>query len=249
MMKTAILLSTYRPNAVFLAELLDSIEKQTVASELVQRDDSETKLGAMKSFETLLRENDGFDYYAFADQDDVWKPEKMERLEQIMALAESRYGKQTPIVVHCDLEVVDANLETIAKSFWKYSGLNPAMLDKSLPYLTISNCVTGCAMLMNAAAREVSLPFGKQAYMHDQWIAQSVLRHGGQVIPVHQSLVLYRQHGDNTLGAVEYRGLTLRNPALKRKLFWQAFRAGKGICWHTMTGFLYWKIQHLIARL
>ena len=249
MMKTAILLSTYRPNAVFLAEMLDSIEKQTVPAELIQRDDTETKLGAMHSFETLLREAEGYDCYAFADQDDVWKPEKMERLLEIMALAEGRYGKQTPIVVHCDLEVVNANLETIAKSFWRYAGLNPAMLDSNLRYLTISNCVTGCAMLLNAAAREVSLPFGKQAYMHDQWIAQSVLRNGGKVIPVNEQLVLYRQHGDNTLGAVEHRGLTLRNWGFKRKLFWQAFRAGKGICWHTLTAFVYWKIRHWIARL
>ena len=249
MMRTAILLSTYCPNATYLSEQLDSIGRQTVSCALVRRDDSETHLGAMKSFETLLQETDGYDYYAFADQDDVWKPQKMERLIGAMEEAERSYGKQTPLVVHCDLEVVDSGLKRIAASFWQYSGLNPDMLDHHLPYMAISNCVTGCAMLLNAAARKVSLPFGNQAYMHDQWIAVSTLRAGGQVIPVREALVLYRQHGKNTLGAVEYKGMSLQGWREKRKLFWTAYLAGKGICWNTLPAFVYWKIRHILARL
>ena len=248
-MKTAVLLSTYHPNAVYLAEQLASIEKQTLPCELIQREDDETRLGAMRSFEKLLRDAEGFDYYAFADQDDVWEPEKMEVLVREMQQAEVQYGKQTPLVVHCDLRVVNANLEVMSESFWAYSGLNVDWLDEHLPYLTISNSVTGCAMLLNAAARRVSLPFGKQAYMHDQWIAQATLRHGGKVIPVHRSLVQYRQHGKNTLGAVEYHGMSLRQPAIKHRLFWQAYRAGKGICWNWLPAYLYWKIRHIVARL
>ena len=83
-MKTAILLSTYNPNAAYLQAQLASIEAQTLPCTLVQRDDSETRLGAKRSFEKLLRETEGFDYYAFADQDDVWKPEKMEVLMRMM---------------------------------------------------------------------------------------------------------------------------------------------------------------------
>ena len=247
-MKTAILLSTYNPNAAYLQAQLASIEAQTLPCTLVQRDDSETRLGAKRSFEKLLRETEGFDYYAFADQDDVWKPEKMEVLMRTMQQAEGQSGKETPVVVHCDLEVVDAELKPIAKSFWSYAGLNPFMLDTKLHFLTISNTVTGCAMLMNAAARKVSLPFGKQAYMHDQWIAQSTLRAGGKVVPVAEALVLYRQHGSNTLGAVEHH-FGLRDLSLKRRLFKQSYRAGKGICWKTLAGFLYWKTRHLIVRL
>ncbi len=249
MMKTAILLSIYHANDAFLREQLESIGAQTVSSVLLKRDDSETHLGAMHSFERLLTEADNFDYYAFADQDDVWKPQKMEELLSAMQQAEKTYGTQMPLVVHCDLEVVDSELKPIAPSFWQYSGLNPDMLDNNLPFLTISNTVTGCAMLLNAAARRVSLPFGKNAYMHDQWIAQSVLYAGGKVIPVHQSLVLYRQHGANTLGAVEYKGMRLRDLKEKHRLFWQAYRAGKGRCWHTLSAFVYWKTRHIIARL
>lgn len=247
-MMTAILLSTYHPNEAYLAAQLASIEQQTLPCTLIRRDDSETHLGAMRSFETLLRENEGFDYYAFADQDDVWKPEKMEVLMHAMQQAERTWGKQTPIVVHSDLEVVDATLRPIAASFWQYAGLKPEIINHRLPFLAISNTVTGCAMLMNAAARAVSLPFGQQAYMHDQWIALQTLRSGGQVIAVPQQLVLYRQHGTNTLGAVEHH-FGLHDLQLKRRLFRQAYKAGKGICWHTMAGFLYWKTRHLMARL
>ena len=248
-MKTAILLSTYHPNAVYLAEQLASIEKQTLPCDLIRREDDETRLGAMRSFEKLLSETDGYDYYAFADQDDVWEPEKMEVLVAEMQKAEAQYGVETPIVVHSDLTVVNANLEVLSDSFWAYSGIRADWADQSLPYLTISNTVTGCAMLLNAATRKVSLPFGRQAFMHDQWIAQSALRCGGKVIPVHRSLVQYRQHGNNTLGAVEYHGMSLRNVAFKHKLFWRAYRSGKGICWNWLPAFVYWKIRHIVARL
>ena len=247
-MKTAILLSTYNLDAAYLQAQLASIEAQTLPCTLVQRDDTETHLGAMKSFEKLLAETEGFDYYAFADQDDVWKPEKMEVLMTAMQKAEKQFGTQTPLVVHCDLEVVDAELKPMARSFWRYAGLKPSVINDNLHYLTISNTVTGCAMLLNAAARKASLPFGKQAYMHDQWIAQSALRAGGKVIPVPEALVLYRQHGSNTLGAVEHH-FGLHDVQLKRRLFWQSYRAGKGICWRTLAGFLYWKTRHLLVRL
>ena len=248
MMKTAIMLSTYHPNAAFLEAQLASIQAQTLPCTLLQRDDSETRLGAMRSFETMLQRAEGFDYYAFADQDDVWKPEKMAVLMEVMQQEEKQYGKETPVVVHCDLEVVDADLKPVAASFWKYAGLRPDIMDENLHFLTISNTVTGCAMLFNAAARNACLPFGSQAYMHDQWIAQTTLRVGGKVVPVPVPLVYYRQHGHNTLGAVEHR-FGLRDLSLKRKLFRQSYRAGKGICWNTLAGFLFWKTRHLIARL
>lgn len=247
-MKTVILLSTYHPNEAYLSAQLASIEAQTLPCTLIRRDDSETHLGAQRSFEVMLTEAEGYDYYAFADQDDVWKPEKMSVLMQAMQEAEKEYGKQTPVVVHCDLEVVDEEMRPVAASFWQYAGLRPDIMDNNLHFLTVSNTVTGCAMLFNAAARKVSLPFGPQAYMHDQWIAQSALRAGGKVIPVAERLVYYRQHSSNTLGAIEHH-FGLRDLNLKRRLFRQSYKAGKGICWRTMAGFIYWKTKHLKARL
>ncbi|MDY6309573.1 MAG: glycosyltransferase, partial [Oribacterium sp.] len=42
------------------------------------------------------------DYIMLSDQDDVWKPEKAEKTLAMMKEMEAKYGKDTPLLVHCD---------------------------------------------------------------------------------------------------------------------------------------------------
>lgn len=55
--------------------------------------------------------------------------------------------------------------------------------------------------MFNRKAREVAMPPSKWAYMHDAWLAACVLWRGGKVVNVDKPLILYRQHGGNTIGA------------------------------------------------
>lgn len=240
----AVLLSTYKPKAEYLQAQVASIEAQSVPCKLIVRDDSETRLGAMGSFERLLEENPGYAYYAFADQDDVWKPNKLESMLDIMRLAEGRHGVETPLLVHCDLEVVDEKLRTIAPSFWEYTNIRPAIIDSDIHYLAISNCVTGCATLFNTAAREAALPFRSSARMHDSEVALRTKMAGGQVIPMAERLIQYRQHGENTLGAVDVRKTTLRQRWEETEKIYRAQRELFG----NRLNFLYWKIRYWLAR-
>jgi len=233
-----ILLSTYNGER-YLAEQLDSILAQTYTDwRLFVRDDGSidgTKaiiatyahrdariaivadgqnVGAKQSFMSLLEAYGEADYFAFADQDDVWDADKLAICLEKMQEAERRYPN-SPVVVHTDLRVVDAQLHEIAPSFWDYCHIRPDILDDHIRYMAFCTSVTGCAMLFNKAARTCSLPMKEKALMHDWWIARQTMFAGGHVIAVWQTTVAYRQHGNNVLGATAYS--VLKKPWHQRR--------------------------------
>ena len=61
--------------------------------------------------------------------------------------------------------------------------------------------VTGCTMLFNKKAKEVTKRPYNRATMHDTWIALSTIAARGTIHNLCDSYILYRQHGENTLGA------------------------------------------------
>lgn len=266
-----ILMSTYNGEE-FLREQLESILGQTYTDwHLFVRDDGSSddtvailhdyearypdrislcpddlhNLGAMRSFERLLAMSKG-DYIFFADQDDVWKPNKVEKMMSAIRKEEASLSENLPIVVHSDLEVVDAELRPIASSFWKYSFLCVDLIDAHLQYLAIVNSVTGCAMMMNKAARKVALPFSPYAYMHDASVAVSVKAAGGRVIPLFETLIMYRQHGDNTVGAVAYNFF---NGGLKKKWFLaeRSYKASHPQVFGNRLSFWFWKLRFFVS--
>ena len=265
-----ILMSTYN-GARYLAEQIDSILAQTYTDwRLYIRDDGSTddtlrivqnyakkdkritvledsdNLGACRSFERLLQTSDGAEYYAFADQDDVWRPDKLAILLKAMQEAEQEYPK-LPIVVHSDLQVVDAQLKEIAPSFWQYSNLRPDIVDANLHYLAICNTVTGCAMLFNRAARTYSLPFPQTAYMHDAWVALAAAAKGGKVIPLSATPIAYRQHSTNVLGAVRY-SLLHKKWAQRKADARRSYTMAHPLVFTNKMHFAYWKMVYFIHR-
>lgn len=144
-MKLFILLSTYN-GILYLEDFLTSLEKQTYQNwNLIVRDDGSSddtlailhkfsnninkvsnlkdrqNLGAKKSFSLLLdvalqslKQNE---YIMFADQDDVWHTDKIQKIYQKMQELEKIHGKDVPLLIHSDLTVVDQNLEIVAHSF------------------------------------------------------------------------------------------------------------------------------------
>lgn len=266
---TTILMSTYNGER-YLRQQIDSILGQTDRDwRLMVRDDGSTdgtqailndyaqahperirvmesrehNLGAKRSFEELLTHAEKSDYYMFADQDDVWLPEKIAVTKRKMQELEQRHGLAKPIVVHTDLRVVDENLQEMHPSFWRFSNIRPEILDTNIHYLCICNAVTGCAMMLNEAARELALPFYEQAYMHDQWIAAVVMAKGGVVCPIVEATMLYRQHRKNVVGAVSYR-FTLGDWKHKKMLAQRAYVSAHPLVWSNRMHFLWWKMVY-----
>lgn len=139
-------------------------------------------------------------YFMLSDQDDVWKENKAERLLKRMRELEAQYGADYPILVHSDMEVVDANLKVIHPSFFKYQKCDPTRVRFS--ELLVENAVTGGAVMMNGALLALVKERPAACFMHDWWIALAASCFG-TIACVKEPLYLYRQHGNNTLGAKE----------------------------------------------
>ena len=139
-------------------------------------------------------------YYMLSDQDDVWKPNKAECLLARMKELEVVHGANHPILVHSDMEVVDANLKVIHPSFFQYQKCSPERVQFS--ELLAENSVTGGAVMMNWALVELMQERPAACLMHDWWIALAAACFG-TISCVKEPLYLYRQHGRNTLGAKE----------------------------------------------
>lgn len=225
MSKINILLASFNAGR-FLQEQLDSIISQRCDEwQLNVRDDGSTddtvtllngyatrqpgkffveissllvKGSACRNFASLL-EKSSAEFLFFCDQDDVWLPDKIEKTLAAMRAAEEQFGADTPLLIHTDLCVVDRNLQPIAPSFWKYQNLNPqlgAELNRVMP----QNVVTGCTVMINRPLAELAIPIPEDAIMHDWWLAL-VAALFGQVVYLDEATILYRQHGENSVGA------------------------------------------------
>jgi len=153
--------------------------------------------GLIQNFSKLI-ESSSAPYLMLSDQDDFWLPQKIEIMLNHLKHLEATTSPDTPILVHSDLIVVDSELNEIAKSFWRYIGINPER--DSFPNLLVQNVVTGCASMFNRSLANLSIPIPPQAMMHDWWLAL-VASSLGALGKVETPTVLYRQHGANTLGA------------------------------------------------
>lgn len=160
--------------------------------------------GATGNFSALMKIafEENADYLFFADQDDVWHPEKLAVMLDTFRQLELKQGAETPLLVHSDLLLVDEELQPMADSFVTYSGLSPAT--SGLGVLLCENQVTGCACAINRSLLELATPIPREALMHDWWLAL-LASSVGKIGFISRPLVRYRQHAGNVLGAMSYR--------------------------------------------
>lgn len=142
------------------------------------------------------------DYFAYADQDDVWLPDKLEHAIEILKQCSSEipalYCSRTLIIDESGIERGQSLLDSATPSFAN---------------ALIQNIASGNTMVFNAAARELIKAAGPDVdvFAHDWWTYLSVAAVGGTVIFDSVPYVMYRQHSTNQVGA------TLKLPALLRR--------------------------------
>lgn len=152
-------------------------------------------MGPTASFMALLGEVASrdltIDAVAFADQDDVWLPEKLAR--GAAALHASDPAIPT---LYCARQVlVDAALRRIG-----LSGLPPRA--PGFPASLTQNVATGCTVMLNRAAiRLVAHSTPSAASLHDWWCYLLVTAAAGRFLHDTEAVVLYRQHANNFVGA------------------------------------------------
>ncbi len=158
------------------------------AGHCIQAPDSGLHLGATPSFLSLLSACDDADAVAFADQDDVWLPEKLANA------AERIGGTREPTLYFARQYLADESLRPI--------GLSP-LHDMSLgfPANLTHNIATGNSMVMNAAAVALVNEFGRpEGTVHDWWSYIVVSACGGRIIFDERPALLYRLHKNNLIG-------------------------------------------------
>ena len=195
---------TLRPSRVLLRDDGSSDGTQELIARLQQRYGAwlqvlpaDGNLGCTANVNRLLQATTS-PYVALADQDDLWLPHKLERASALMQELEARLDATTPLLVHGDLELVDADGQRLGCRYLERQRLDP---HRCTPVdLALTNVVTGCTAVLNRALLHKALPIPPEALMHDWWLAL-VASAFGQIGLVEEPGVLYRQHGDNVLGA------------------------------------------------
>ena len=208
-----VLLSTYN-GARYLRPLLDSLLAQDVPdlSVLVRDDGSDddtatildTYAASHPAVRVLRGENIGFarsfmrlvemsspaaEYVAFCDQDDVWLPGKLSRAVDGL----SDCPPEIPALYCSRLTVVDARLDPLGWSRIPRRGL-------SFGNAVVENCIAGCTMLMNQAARRILLRAIPVNLVAHDWWTYLIISAFGRVCFDPESRVLYRQHASNVVG-------------------------------------------------
>jgi len=153
--------------------------------------------GAKYNFIRMIIEKKD-DYVMLCDQDDVWLPDKVEKSLRKITEMEEQYGKATPVLVHTDLCVVDNDCKTIAKSYEKMA--NTSFKKNALNNLVTMNIAAGCTIIYNRALADLVVAEPAFMVIHDWWLAL-VAAAFGHIETVSEPTVLYRQHGDNNIGA------------------------------------------------
>jgi hypothetical protein len=218
-----VLLATYNGDR-YLAEQLTSLSDQTHQKwELWTRDDGSTdrtpeilreaarrdsrihilederkRLGSTQNFGALLewvQKNRAPAYVMFCDQDDVWRPDKINVTLAAMQRIEAESPADTPVLVHTDFNFVDERLNirgTLAPIARRLSSPEERVLNRLLS----QNFIYGCTMMLNRSLVKACVPVPEAAEQHDYWVAL-VAAATGRVVHVNQRTVQYRQHGSN----------------------------------------------------
>lgn len=152
------------------------------------------------------------DYLMFSDQDDVWLPDKVERTLALMRQTEG--DPAVPALVHGNLKVVDRDLKVINPSFFAFQGISPQRC--SLTNLLVQNCITGCTVMINQPLFALADKTPPLCAMHDWWLGLLAACFGKIGYTV-EPLMLYRQHGDNSVGAKDIRDLSFYTHKLSQK--------------------------------
>ncbi len=222
LIKVAVIMSAYNGEKYIREQIDSILGQKNVDVELFIRDDGSTdstaeiisgyagknnnvffwnrdniiNLGIRDSFLTLLKEvcdkHTDINYFAFADQDDVWKQDKLSAAVRLMR--EQNSDKAKPMLYYSNKTFVDAELHLIQEEQIKHYGDFYDILWPSLAY--------GCTMVMNRPLVKLAVSEIPTQYrsIHDAWVYRLAILCGATVVFDPSSYILYRQHGDNICG-------------------------------------------------
>lgn len=170
---------------------------------------NDKNIGVKKNFEKLIRLSNS-KYFMLSDQDDVWHYDKVKKSVEYLEESNS-------LLAYSDLRVVDEHLNEIHRSYWKYQKLRP-LSGRAWKRLLVQNTVTGCTVIAKHQLKKYILPFPCHIYMHDWWMALVASLYG-EIDYINESLIDYRQHDQNEIGATGLLSSYMNKPELNRSKY------------------------------
>lgn len=157
----------------------------------VELQDSGPHYGAAESFLKLLHEAAAEPFIAFADQDDVWLPDKLQNA--VMQIEAAGAGP----VLYCARQF-------LVNHALRNHRLSAAHRPTGFPACLTQNIANGNTVVMNRdAACLVASITAPEATVHDWWSYIVVSAYGGTVIFDPEPQVLYRLHKHNMIGRAQ----------------------------------------------
>ena len=224
----SILAQSRRPDQIVVCDdgstdetraVLQKFEKES--PDLILLRFNKKNLGSIKNFEQAIRLCNG-EVIALSDQDDVWRPDKLQLIEEA-------FKKQSTALVFSDAELVDENLQPLNRRMWNEVGFDEhkkklLRSGRALEVLVTGWTVTGATMAFRSGFKNICLPVPDGiAMIHDGWIALTIAA-VGDVVALEEPLIQYRQHDRQQIGAParveqepEPRGLEKFETAFKRR--------------------------------
>ena len=229
-----VLMSTYNGDR-FLREQLDSIfSQEKVHVRLIVRDDGSSdrtldilreyqaahsdmliisdgnNMRACASFLYLIRTYTDDNYFALADQDDIWDADKLFiGIKAIQKLEDD--DENIPLLYYSNLRIVDED-----NIFARISHAVPHVAKNKYAAL-IENLATGCTVVYNRNLANLAKSAQPEQYsMHDVWLYR-VAKIFGEAIYDFEPHINYRQHAENVVGT-SMKKVSLRK--IERELKW-----------------------------
>ena len=150
---------------------------------------NERNIGVNKNFEKGFLKATGY-YIAIADQDDIWKPEKIEEQMQL-------FNKEDVILVHSASAIFKNDDLPVHKTHVKGS---KQMSGNDPKRLLLRNTIAGHNIIFKKKLLEHILPLPVGVY-YDWWLCEVATCHG--VIAVTNKVLAYQRHHNNNLTLYE----------------------------------------------
>lgn len=207
-MTVAVLMSTYNGEKFIREQIISILKQENVYVDIYIRDDGSSdctvdlikalkkpniylkvgkNIGACRSFFSLLYDVDNkYDYYAFADQDDIWETRKLIRGIKFL----NQCPSNTAGLYFSSLKRIDENKNFI--------DLIEVKTNISFEFSLIRSVFPGCTMIFNKKVIDILRGY-RPIYqiMHDQFIYQIVSGVSGKIYYDRKSYINYRIHKNN----------------------------------------------------
>ena len=253
--QVAILLCTYNGDR-FIEQQLDSFYKQTHRNlKIWVSDDNSTdktleilknyqkewggdrlvinkglQKGCIGNFMNITCNKDiNADFYAYADQDDIWNEDKIER-----AIEALKNYSEIPALYVTRTKLIDV--------LGNHIGLSPLFVKPpSFKNALVQSIAGGNTMVFNNHAMKLLKSASElKIVSHDWWAYILISGAGGKIIYDSEPSLLYRQHDANVIGANQTIGAKLKRIALLFK--------GNYHKWNDSNTQALFKVQNLLSK-